>query len=259
MAMKKLIALTIALFAVCVATPVVASSGGGHDLIQQSDANINDRESLQRGSKYFMNYCLSCHSLKYMRYSRMAEDLGLTEAEVMDSLNFTGTKFGETMTVAMQPVDGAKWLGVAAPDLSLVARVKHGGPDWIYSYLKSFYVDPKKPMGWNNTVFPNASMPHVLWELQGTQAAVYETHKGHGAGGKETQTQVFSHFEPITPGKLNAKEYDQVARDIAAFLEYAGDPSAAKRESVGWIVVLFLAFLTFCAWLLKTEYWSDVH
>ncbi len=257
--MKKLIALTIALFALAAATPAVASSEGGHDLIQQSDANIGDRESLQRGAKYFMNYCLSCHSIKYMRYSRMAEDLGLSEEEVMGSLNFTGTKFGETMTVAMNPDDGNVWFNKSAPDLSLVARVKHGGADWIYSYLKSFYVDTKKPLGWNNMVFPGASMPHVLWDLQGTQAAVYETHKSHGAGGKETEVQVFSHFEPIAPGKLNAREYDQVARDISAFLEYVGDPSALKRESVGWVVILFLGFFTFIAWLLKTEYWSDVH
>ncbi len=259
MAMKKLIALTIALFAICSAMPAVASSGGDHDLIQQSDANSGDRESLQRGSKYFMNYCLSCHSLKYMRYSRMAEDLGLSEAEVMGSLNFTGAKFGETMTVAMQLDDGATWFGAPPPDLSLVARVKHGGADWIYSYLKAFYVDPKRPLGWNNKVFPGASMPNVLWELQGTQAAVYETKKSHGLDGKEVTAQVFSHFEPITAGRLNAKEYDQVARDISAFLEYVSDPTANQRESTGWIVILFLAFLTFLAWLLKTEYWSDVH
>lgn len=257
--MNKLIAVTLAFLAFSIAQPSLASSEGGHGLIQQSDANVGDRESLQRGSKYFVNYCLSCHSLKYMRYSRMAADLGLTEQEVMGSLNFTGAKFGETMTVAMRPDDGAAWLGVSAPDLSLVARVKHGGADWIYSYLKSFYVDPKRPMGWNNMVFPGASMPHVLWELQGTQAAVFETTKSHGSDGKEMDVQVFSHFEPITAGKLDAKQYDQVARDIAAFLEYVGDPSASQRESIGWIVVLFLGFLTFMAWLLKTEYWSDVH
>jgi ubiquinol-cytochrome c reductase cytochrome c1 subunit len=257
--MNKLIVVAFALLALFLAQPIAASSGGGHGLIQQSDANIGDRESLQRGSKYFINYCLSCHSLKYMRYSRLAADLGLSEEEVMGSLNFTGAKFGETMTVAMRPDDGTAWFGAPAPDLSLVARVKHGGADWIYSYLKAFYVDPKRPLGWNNMVFPGASMPHVLWELQGTQAAVYETQKSHGSDGNEVDVQVFSHFEPITAGKLNTREYDQVARDIAAFLEYVGDPSASRRESIGWIAVLFLGFLTFCAWLLKTEYWSDVH
>ena len=258
--MNKLIAVTFALLAAgFAAQPSFASSGAGHGLIRQSDANINDRESLQRGAKYFMNYCLSCHSLKYMRYSRIADDLGLSESEVMGSLNFTGAKFGEQMTVAMQPADGAAWFGAPAPDLSLVARVKHGGADWIYSYLKAFYVDPKRPLGWNNMVFPGASMPHVLWELQGPQTAVYETQKSHDSEGKEIDVQVFSHFEQLRPGTLNAKEYDQVARDIAAFLEYAGDPTAMGRESIGWIVILFLSFLTFLAWLLKTEYWSDVH
>lgn len=257
--MNKLIALSLVFAAALVSAPVQASSAGGPNLIQQSDANVNDRESLQRGAKYFMNYCLSCHTIKYMRYARMAEDLGLTEAEVMGSLNFTGIKFGEKMTVAMTSADGEAWLGIAAPDLSLTTRVKHGGADWIYSYLKSFYVDPTKPMGWNNQVLPGASMPHVLWELQGTQAAVYETKKSHDAEGKEVDTQVFSHFEQITPGKLDAKAYDQVARDISAFLEYVGEPAVLKRKSVGWTVVLFLAFFTFIAWLLKTEYWSDVH
>ncbi len=257
--MKKLIALAFALLALMSVTPLFAASDVAHGLIKQSDANVNDRESLQRGAKYFMNYCLSCHSLKYVRYARMAEDIGLTEEEVMGSLNLAGNKFGETMTVTMKTADGDKWFGKAAPDLSLTARVKHGGADWIYSYLKSFYVDPKKPLGWNNMVFPGASMPHVLWELQGTQAAVYETHTSQGADGKEVKTEVFSHFEPITPGKLSAQEYDQVARDIAAFLEYAGEPAALKRESIGWVVILFLALFTFIAWMLKTEYWSDVH
>ncbi len=257
--MKKLIALIFATLAFVSITPVLASSAGGPSLILQSDANVGDRESLQRGAKYFMNYCLSCHSIKYMRYARMAEDLGLTEEEVMGSLNFTGIKFGETMTVAMQSADGDKWFGKAAPDLSLTARVKHGGPDWIYSYLKSFYVDTSRPLGWNNLVFPGASMPHVLWELQGTQAAVYETHESHDANGKPTEVQVFSHFEPVTTGSLSSKEYDQVARDIAAFLEYVGEPAVVQRKSIGWIVILFLGLFTFVTWLLKTEYWSDVH
>lgn len=256
--MKKLIAIAFALLAFAPVAAVSASEGG-HGLIQQSDANIKDPESLQRGAKYFLNYCLSCHSLKYMRYSRMASDLGLSEEEVMGSLNFTGTKFGETMTVAMRPEDAEKWFHKAPPDLSLTARVKHGGADWIYSYLKSFYVDPAQPLGWNNTVYPGVSMPHVLWELQGKQAAVFETHKAHGANGKDTETKTFSHFEQIAPGKLTAVEYDQVARDIAAFLEYAGEPAALKRTAIGWIVVLFLALFTFLTWLLKTEYWSDVH
>lgn len=257
--MNKLIALVFATLTFSASTPVLAASGSDHGLILQSDANVNDRESLQRGAKYFMNYCLSCHSLKYMRYSRMAEDLGLTEEEVMGSLNFTGTKFGETMTVAMQSADGDKWFGKAAPDLSLTARVKHGGADWIYSYLKSFYLDPSRPLGWNNLVFPGASMPHVLWELQGTQAAVYESHAAHGPEGTPTGTQVFSHFEPVTAGSLSSKDYDQVARDIAAFLEYVGEPAVLQRKSIGWVVLLFLSLFAFVAWLLKTEYWSDVH
>lgn len=259
---KKLIALLLVMFA-----PAIGASAESGHLIQQSDANIADQESLQRGAKYFNNYCLSCHSLKYLRYSRMAEDLGLTEEQVMGSLNFTGAKFGDAMTAAMTASDGEKWFGKAPPDLSLVTRVKHGGADWVYSYLKSFYADPKRPLGWNNPVFPGASMPHVLWELQGTQAAVFDTVMKDvietDASGKKVKSQVatqeFAHFELIKPGTLNAQEYNQVIRDIAAFLAYVGEPVALQRKNIGWKVLLFLSIFTFIAWLLKVEYWKDVH
>jgi len=237
----------------------VALANEGGELIAPSGANVDDQQSLQRGAKYFVNYCMSCHNLKYMRYSRLAADLDLSEQQVMDALNPGGNKFGETMTVAMAPADAALWFGKAPPDLSLTTRYREGGADWVYSYLKSFYVDPKRPSGWNNLVFPSASMPHVLWELQGNQAAVYDTVSAKNAEGELLQTQKFSHFELIKPGKLDAKAYDQVARDIATFLEYVGEPAVFQRKDVGWKVILFLAFFTFITWLLKKEYWSDVH
>lgn len=219
--------------------------------LQASGADLNDKASLQRGAKYFVNYCLSCHSMKYMRYSRVAADLGLQEEEVQRWLNFTGAKFGEPMVVAMKSDDAAKWIGALAPDLSLTARVKPGGADWIYTYLKSFYVDPKRPLGWNNSVFPNASMPNPLWELQGVQVAEM---------GKDAHGQpVVEGFQMASPGKLTAEQFDGVARDIANFMEYAAEPAALKRQAIGAYVVLFLAFLTFVAWLLKSEYWRDVH
>lgn len=219
--------------------------------LEASGADLNDKASLQRGAKYFVNYCLSCHSMKYVRYSRVAADLGLQEEEVQRWLNFTGAKFGEPMVVAMKPDDAAKWIGAIAPDLSLTARVKVGGADWIYTYLKSFYVDPKRPVGWNNTVFPNASMPNPLWELQGVQVA----EMGQDAHGQP----MVKGFQLASPGKLSAEQYDGVARDIANFMEYAAEPAALKRQAIGAYVVLFLAFLTFVAWLLKSEYWRDVH
>ena len=190
-----------------------------------------------------MNYCSGCHSLKYMRYSRMAEDLALSEDEVMQNLNFTGAKFGEQVQVAM-PVDGAtKWFGKMPPDLSVISRVR--GSDWIYTYLKSFYLDESRPLGWNNTLFPNASMPNPLWEMQGLQRPVYGK---HNAATGETPVE---HLELAQPGTQSAAQFDQTARDITTFLEYVGEPSALKRQSLGVWVILFLAFFTFLAFLLK--------
>ena len=236
--------------------PIRASEGGN---LLHSGANIEDQASLQRGAKYFSNYCLSCHSLKYMRWSRLASDLGLSEQQVMGSLNFAGTKFGEPITTALVPADGDRWFGKAPPDLSLIARARPGGADYIYTYLKSFYLDAKRPLGWNNTVFPAASMPNVLWELQGSQAAIYDRHKVKDESGQEIEKEVFSHFEQVKPGKMQPEEFDGVARDLSAFLEYVGEPAALQRRDVGWKVILFLALFTFVAWLLKVEYWRDVH
>ena len=224
------------------------ASGGGATL--QAGNDLGDRASLQRGAQLYMNYCSGCHSLKYLRYSRMASDLGLTEEQVMDNLNFTGAKFGEQIHVAMTKEQGEKWFGKMPPDLSLIARVR--GSDWIYTYLKSFYLDESRPVGWNNTLFANASMPNPLWELQGVQQPVY---------GKKTATgeMPVEGFTISQPGTQNAEQFDQTVRDITAFLEYAGEPAALKRQSVGVWAILFLVFLAFMAWLLKNEYWRDVH
>jgi ubiquinol-cytochrome c reductase cytochrome c1 subunit len=198
-----------------------------------------------------MNYCAGCHALSLHRYSRIADDLGLSPELVEQHLMPASAKIGENINTGISAGDGNAWFGKAPPDLSLTARARLGGPDWIYSYLKGFYVDEARPMGWNNTVFPGASMPHVLWEMQGIQRPVYE----QGADG---QPHVVG-LELVQPGRLDAKAYDQVARDISAFLQYVAEPAALKRESVGVWVVLFLAFFTFIAYLLKVEYWRDVH
>ena len=225
----------------------LAAAGGP---VQHAGTDLGDKASLQRGAQLFMNYCSSCHSLKYLRYSRMAEDLGLTEEEVMENLNFTGAAFGEQILTAMPAEAAGQWFGTAPPDLSLTSRVR--GPDWIFSYLKSFHIDDSRPLGWNNTVFPNASMPNVLWELQGIQQPVY------GGQDEATGEPLIDRLELSTPGSMDAVEFDQAARDITAFLEYAGEPIALKREALGIWVMLFLAFFTFLAWLLKNEYWKDV-
>ena len=180
----------------------------------------------------------------------MAEDLGLTEDEVQDNLNFTGAKFGETV-VSHMPEDSAKeWFGKAPPDLSLEVRAK--GQDWVFNYLNSFYLDPSRPVGWNNTVFANASMPNPLWELQGVQVAV----KGKPDAQGEAEVEK---LELAQPGRMTPEQFRGATRDLTAFLEYAAEPAALQRQSMGVWVILFLAGFTFLAYMLKHEYWKDVH
>jgi ubiquinol-cytochrome c reductase cytochrome c1 subunit len=243
---RSIIGLAVAL-AMLVAPTVMASSAGS---LPSANASLSDVGSLQNGAKLYFNYCSGCHSLKLMRYSRIGADLGLSEEQVMKNFNFTGANYGEQIPASMQPADGKGWFGAAPPDLSLMARAK--GVDYIYNYLKSFYLDPSRPLGWNNTVFPNASMPNVLWELQGIQTASFKA-GGHGSDA------VFEKFEMHQQGRLDAAEFDDVARDIANFLQYAAEPAALQRKTVGIWVLLFLGLFTLLAWLLKQEYWKDVH
>ena len=228
----------------------VASAAGGGSLMQAGN-DLGDRASLQRGAQAYMNYCSGCHSLKYLRYSRMAEDLGLSEDEVMAHLNFTGAAVGEPIQVSMPKEQAEKWFGKMPPDLSLTARVR--GSDWIYSYLKSFYLDESRPLGWNNTVFPNASMPNPLWQQQGLQHAAF------GEPDASTGERPVLGLKVESAGTQSAQEFDQTVRDITNFLEYAGEPAAIKRQQLGVWVILFLALLTFLAYLVKKEYWKDVH
>src|SRR5690606_23030242 len=190
------------------------AAGAGN--LRQSGVDISDKASLQRGAQLYMNYCSGCHSLKYVRYSRMAEDLGLTEEEVMDNLNFTGAKFGEQIHVSMREADGDAWFGKMPPDLSLISRVR--GSDWIYTYLKSFYLDESRPLGWNNQLFPNVSMPNPLWEMQGLQHAEF------GAPDPDTSERPVVGLRVTDAGNVEPQAFDQAVRDITAFLEYAGEP-----------------------------------
>ncbi len=227
------------------------ASAAGDGSLMQAGNDLGDRASLQRGAQAYMNYCSGCHSLKYLRYSRMAEDLGLSEEEVMAHLNFTGAAVGEPIQVSMPKEQAEKWFGKMPPDLSLTARVR--GSDWIYSYLKSFYLDESRPLGWNNTVFPNASMPNPLWQQQGLQHAAF------GEPDASTGERPVLGLKVESAGTQSAQEFDQTVRDITNFLEYAGEPAAIKRQQLGVWVILFLALLTFLAYLVKKEYWKDVH
>ena len=244
--MHKMI-LAFAFVAATFAGSAFAEEGGG---LQPAGTKVSNIASLQRGARLYFNYCSGCHSLQYMRYSRIADDLGLDPKDVEKNFVFTGAKIGDHAVSHMPGEDAAKWFGKAPPDLSLEARSK--GPDWIYSYLKSFYLDPSRPLGWNNTVFPNASMPNALWELQGQQVAV---RKAGGAGHEEA----IEKLDLKTPGQQTPAQFDQTVRDITAFLQYAGEPAALKREAMGVWVLLYLALFTFVAYMLKLEFWKDVH
>ena len=241
-------------------TGTVMASGGVQ--MESAQIDLNDKGALQRGAALYMNYCSSCHSLTFLRYSRMAEDLGLTEEQVRQNLMFQNANFGDPMNTGLDPVQAAAWFGKAPPDLSLIARRKAEGPDWVYNYLKSFYIDESRPMGWNNSVFPGASMPNVLWHLQGSQHPLTEAkHEGHVCAKGEYKGGCITGFSipDHKKGSMSPEQFDRVARDITTFLAYAGEPAAAKREAMGVWVVLFLAFFTLLAYFLKKEYWRDVH
>lgn len=241
---RSALVLCLAVAAMAFGSPAMAASADGY--VEHSGVNTRDVAAVQRGAKLFVNYCLSCHSAQYMRYNRLAEDLGLTEDLVMQNLVFADAKIGDTMDIAMQPADAVQWFGTAPPDLSLAARSR--GVDWLYSYMKGFYRD--ETGGWNNLLLPNAAMPHVLWEMQGIQEPVYHTVNGE---------DVIEKLELVEPGTLSPQEYEQTVRDLTTFLDYLSEPSKLKRKRVGIWVMLFLAFFAYLTYLLKTEYWRDVH
>ena len=248
--MKKLaITLFFAVLLLPLSSLTVSAAGGAG--VEHSGANINDTASLQRGAKWYMNYCMGCHSLSYMRYNRLAADLELSEDMVMQNLVFSNAKFADTMNIAMDPDHAKSWFGKTPPDLSLIGRSR--GADWLYSFLRGFYKDENGE--WNNTMLPNASMPHVLWSLQGIQTPVYRQETSADGFTQE----VIDHFELTTAGTQSPDEFERTARDIAAFLEYVGEPAQLKRKGIGVWVILFLVLFTFVAYLLKAEYWRDVH
>ena len=252
------------LILLCTALPGLSFASGGHAKLDAVKIDLNDQASLQRGARIFVNYCLSCHSASYMRYNRMGEDLGLSEELVKSNLMFAADKPGELMKAAMTREDGKKWFGTSPPDLSLVARSR--GPNWFYTYMRSFYRDDKSSTGWNNTVFPSVAMPHVLHDVQGLQRAVYRTEKHESESVKDgkklkkvTEEQVFDHFEIEKPGSQSTQQYDESIRDLTNFMVYAGEPAKLVRYRIGVGVLVFLAIFFVVAYLLKKEYWKDVH
>jgi len=221
--------------------------------LYSAEVDLHDTESLQRGARIFVNYCLSCHSAAYMRYSRMGRDLQLSDEIVEENLMFTTDKIGEVMQVAMRPEDAAAWFGVAPPDLSVIARSR--GADWLYTFLLTFYQDENRPTGVNNLVFKDTAMPHVLLGLQGLQRPVYETvSDGHGG-----EHEVVREFDIARKGSQDEQEYRRTIRDLVNFLVYLAEPAKLVRYRIGTWVILFLIVFFGVAYLLKREYWKDVH
>ncbi|MDH3637574.1 MAG: cytochrome c1 [Gammaproteobacteria bacterium] len=218
--------------------------------------NLSDRGSLQRGARLFVNYCLSCHSAAYMRYNRLSTDLGISEDVVEESLLFAGEKMGDLMITTMPKDAAKKWFGIVPPDLTVIARAHK--PDWIYTYLRSFYLDESTPSGWNNTLFPNVAMPHVLFELQGVQLPKKHTEGGSSEEGHE-QTSVSDQFELVKAGTLTPAEFDVAVRDLVNYMVYMAEPAKLVRYNIGVFVILFLIVLTVLFYFLKKEYWKDVH
>ena len=213
------------------------------------EINVEDRLSLQRGARTFVNYCVGCHSASYMRYSRL-EDLELNEKQIVENLMVTGEKPVETMVAAFRPKDAKEWFGVAPPDLTVIARSR--GPDWLYTYLRSFYRDASRPNGWNNVIFPSVAMPHALWDLQGEAVLQEDAVKGHDGHAKK-------HLALAKPGKLSPAAYDALVKDLVGYMVYMGEPAQSKRRITGIYVLFFLFGLTILTYFLKKEFWRDIH
>lgn len=232
------------LAALLMAPTLALASGAAVHLDRAPDVS-GDKAALQNGAKLFVNYCLSCHSASQVRYNKLLE-LGLTEEQIKDNLMFATDKIGEQMTIGMRPAEAKRWFGAMPPDLSLIARARASGDgsgaDWLYTYLRTFYRDDKRPTGWNNVVFENVGMPHIFYELQGEQVM-----------GADHQLTL------AVPGKLSPAEYDNQVRDLVGFLVWMGEPNADLRKQLGVAVLLFLGVLFVLAYLLKKEYWKDIH
>ena len=254
--MNKLIATLLLPAAALIASPAALASGAAVRL-DRAPINPADVISLQSGARTFVNYCLNCHSASLMRWNRLME-LGLNESQIVDNLIFDGSKVGDLMNVSLTKDDARKWFGAVPPDLSVIARAR--GADWLYSYLRGFYRDPARPTGWNNTVYENVGMPNPMWQLQGERVRVAQAAKagegkeeGHGGAAGAVK------LEMAKPGSLTTVQYDETVRDLVNFLVYMGEPAAVSRKQIGIFVLLFLLALWPLVYMLKREFWKDVH
>jgi ubiquinol-cytochrome c reductase cytochrome c1 subunit len=258
--MKRILLSLLAALSFAASLPAVAAEGGA-PLDRFPKERVTDMVALQNGAKLFVNYCLNCHAASAMRYNRLTDAaVGLSEAQIKGNLLFAAEKVGEPMAVALQPKQGKEWFGTSPPDLSLIARSRASaagsGSDYLYTYLRTFYRDDTKATGWNNLVFPSVAMPHVLWELQGQQRAVF-VDRPDPHDPKKT-IQVFDRLESISPGTLNKTEYDAAVADLVAYLQWMSEPAQNQRVRIGVWVLLFLGLFTVIAWRLNAAYWKDV-
>ncbi|MET3108814.1 ubiquinol-cytochrome c reductase cytochrome c1 subunit [Oxalobacteraceae bacterium GrIS 2.11] len=244
------------IIATLVLLPALALAGEGYPLDHAPD-RANNMASLQNGAKLFVNYCLNCHAAASMRYSRL-KDLGLTEDQIKGNLLLATDKVGDLMTTHLSAKDAKAWFGAAPPDLSVIARSKTSeagsGPDWLYTYLRSYYKDDSRPTGWNNMLFPNVAMPHVLWELQGVRGVEFEEVEDED----HSKKLEFKKFTTLTPGKLTAAEYDSAVGDLVAYLNWMGEPEQSTRKRLGVWVLIWLSLLSVLAWRLNASYWKEV-
>lgn len=232
--MKKFI------LAILMVLPAVVFAAGSNVPLDKANNDLADKESLKRGFRSYINYCLGCHQLQYQRYNRTFADLGISDEEGMAEWMYTGEKVGDHITNTMPAKEAAKWFGSAPPDLTLEARFR--SPDWIYTYLRSFYADEQRPFGVNNKIFRDVGMPHVLQNLQGVRTIDENGNLGDAKG-----------------GSMTAEEYDTFVRDLTNFMEYVGEPNKLERKSLGYWVIGFLVIFFILSYFLKKEYWRDVH
>ena len=261
--MKKFTVLLSALVLGMFAGSAALAAGGGDVVKDEVHMNMTDKAALQNGAKLFVNYCMTCHSAKYSRFNRVAEDLDIPLFQLKENLMFTTEKEGDLMETTMRPEDAKRWFGVAPPDLSLVSRVRK--PDWVYTYLRAFYQDEESPSGWNNSLFENVAMPHSMYELQGVQRLVgkvtaEEMDSDNGpklAAGQKLVGDAI--FELQHPGQMSPAEFDKAMADLTAFLAYLAEPAQLQRKTIGVYTLSFLAILLLLCMMLKKEYWRDVH
>lgn len=233
--------------------PGFAMASGAAFLYETPNIDETDKAAIQRGARVFVNYCLTCHSAEYMRYKRVADDLGISEEIMKKNLMNPADKFHEGMTVAIDEDDAKRWFGVPPPDLSVIARAR--GRDWLFNYFMTFYRDDGSPVGVNNATFKDVAMPHVLWELQGWQEPVYDDNVEHDTSAEKK----IIGMKLVEPGKLSAKEYKQTVRDLVTYMVYMGEPAELQRHRIGFWVLAFLFVFLMIAYALKREYWKDIH